>query len=132
MHDPKLAPRSRNTARQPLRRWLMTAFFLGTAVPATSAMAGDPPLDIDTCVTYSERDLDASTFEARLDSTCSGAVRCELSWAVRCEPGAPLRRDSKKFTVAAGGDGSARVSLKHCGERPWEITDLSWSCVQKR
>lgn len=77
----------------------------------------------------------AAGISLQVHNTCEFAVRCELTWKLRCEGDAP---------DAAGRPASAAVHLdpdrktnlfasgEACGAKIWEIVDDVWECKEVR
>lgn len=69
----------------------------------------------------------------RVHNTCDFAVRCELSWRVRCD-GDAADAPPRPMSVVVRLESAARQVLlasgAACGDRIWEIVDDRWECEE--
>ena len=71
----------------------------------------------------------------RVHNTCEYAVRCALTWRVRCDgdpPDATSRDMRVDVRLAPAANKQLLASGEACGERIWEITDDVWDCKEVR
>lgn len=77
----------------------------------------------------------AEGMSLNVHNTCGFAVRCTLTWAVRCEGDAAEatpRPASLTVRLAEAARQVLVASGAACGEQIWEITDDRWECKQVR
>lgn len=71
----------------------------------------------------------------KVHNTCAFAVRCELSWTLRCD-GDPQESAGRPMSAAVRLGRDAESSLfasgEACGDKLWEIADDAWSCKEVR
>jgi hypothetical protein len=109
----------------------LCAGFAGAFIGTTSASAlaaPREPIDVDSCVSMTDHESSETTIEARLTSTCSRSLRCEISWTLACNNGQAPSEHTKRFTLKADGEAGARISTAVCKNDLWELDSLSWSC----
>jgi hypothetical protein len=76
----------------------------------------------------------AQGMSLKVHNTCAFAVRCELTWTLRCDgdaegAGRPM---SAAIRLDRGAESSLLASGATCGEKIWEIADDVWSCKEVR
>lgn len=107
--------------------WVLLA-HLAPLSPASAAQI------VSECVEV-EAEAVAEGMSLKVHNTCDFEVRCELSWAVRCEGDAAeaaARPQSLTVRLAQAARKLLVASGSACGERIWEITDDHWECKQVR
>jgi hypothetical protein len=101
--------------------------------PAKPKKAKKPPrVSVTSCTQFDQRDTDDGV-ELVVASSCEIALSCQVSWAVTCAPGtrkASTRRQAEAFELEPATD-HATAATADCGDRGWEITDISWSCAPR-
>jgi hypothetical protein len=110
--------------------------FLITIVLAAAApwisQARDPQVDVAACVDFGESNVDDGvTTRVTLTSSCAAALRCEIKWKLSCDEGEAAKPDRRRLTLGAKKTQQVDVSASHCGDGLWELSELSWSCVQR-
>ncbi len=108
----------------------LLCFAFAAATPWFAEARG-PTVDVGACVDYDESDGGDTSMKVGLASRCSAALRCEVSWSLSCDEGAPAKADKRKFTLGAGAQHQVKIDASGCGEGLWEVSELSWSCVQR-
>lgn len=104
--------------------WALFAYV--AAVPESHAA------DVAQCVEVAPQNV-AQGMSLAVHNTCDFAVRCTLTWRVRCDgdaPDAPARNMSAHVDLASAAQRQLLASGEACGERVWEITDDRWECKQ--
>lgn len=117
-----------------MRRVLLAAPWVALACGALLSNEARGTADVSACVQVAS-EVAASGISLEVHNTCESAVRCQLTWNVRCEDDAP---------DAAGRPASASVHLDPdhksrlfasgaaCGAKIWEIVDDVWECNEAR
>jgi hypothetical protein len=76
----------------------------------------------------------AQGMSLQVHNTCAFAVRCELTWTLRCDGDAPDagRPMSAAIRLDRGAESSLLASGAACGQKIWEIADDVWTCKEVR
>ena len=116
-----------------MRRVMLAApwalFAYGAAIPQSHGAA-----DIAACVQVAAENV-SDGMSLAVENTCELAVRCELTWRLRCEgdaADAPARNMSLSVELDLGAKRQLLASGAACGTRVWEITDDNWLCKEVR
>jgi hypothetical protein len=116
-----------------MRRVLLAAPWVALAYGALlSESHGSTP--VAECVEVTPA-AEATGMSMRVRNTCEVAVRCELTWRVRCEGDtatSPVRDGHASVRLAASAEQQLLASGAACGDEVWEITDDVWDCKQVR
>jgi len=120
---------ARNYARAlTLSLAFLTPIF-AAIVPA--AVSAAPAVNVAECVEFSEQSVNDHDTKITLVSTCEAKLKCTISWQLSCEPGDPGRKEGRTMTLPAGDERSVMMSTRACGDKEWELNDVSWDCVQR-
>jgi hypothetical protein len=107
--------------------WALLAYAAPLPVSHGSA-------SVSECVEVAAENA-AQGMSLRVHNTCAFAVRCELTWTLRCDgdpPDAAGRPMSAAVRLAQGAESSLLASGAACGEKIWEIADDAWQCKEVR
>ncbi len=117
-----------------MRRVLLAAPWVALAYGALFSTEARGTAEVSACVQVAPEAV-ASGIALEVHNGCDIAVRCQLTWKVRCEGDA---------ADAAGRPASAAVHLdpdrksrlfasgEACGAKIWEIVDDVWECKEVR
>lgn len=116
-----------------MRRVMLVApwALLAYAAPLSTSQGATT---VSECVQVAAESA-AKGMSLQVHNTCAFAVRCELSWTLRCEgdpPDAAGKPMSAAVRLAPDGASSLLASGEACGEKIWEIADDNWSCKEVR
>ena len=98
-------------------------------VPALGEAA--PAVNVAECVDFDEEAVDEHDTKITLSSSCGAKLKCTVSWHLSCEPGDPGRKEGRSVTLPDGESRSVMMSTRACGDKEWELDDVSWDCVQR-
>jgi hypothetical protein len=116
-----------------MRSALLAAPWLALAYGAfLSESHGSTP--VAECVEVTPEAQTAGMF-MRVRNSCEVAVRCELTWRVRCEgdtAATPPRDGRATLRLIPTAEQQLLASGEACGEQLWEITDDVWDCKEVR
>ncbi|MEZ4454465.1 MAG: hypothetical protein R3B09_33750 [Nannocystaceae bacterium] len=113
-----------------MRRALLVLSFAALSTLAPAAAEASPT--VSECVQVAADNV-ADGMSLQVENTCDFAVRCELTWSVRCEGDAaeaPARPMSLTVRLAKAAREALLASGAACGEQIWEIVDDHWECKQ--
>jgi len=104
--------------------------------PAPTEIAATPTAaaDVSECVVLSQADVPAG-IEFTFVNSCEAPVRCEFSWALRCDAdeatGASPRTVNKTFNLQEGRSRGYIADAADCGDDGWMVSDDLWDCVER-
>lgn len=116
-----------------MRRVMLVApwALLAYAAPLSTSQGAET---VSECVEVAAENV-AQGMSLQVHNTCAFAVRCELSWTVRCDGDPPDAAGAPKTAavrLAADDRTSLLASGAACGDKIWEIVDDAWSCKEVR
>lgn len=119
---------------RPRSRW--AAFALATTL-CVPALADSPRTrSLSDCALFDQTNKDDATVELSIRNTCTVPIDCSISWRVVCAPQSHERRvvhdGSTKQKLAEGATLSTDASAKPCGDDPWTIDHVEWSCMPNK
>ena len=117
-----------------MRRVLLAAPWVALAYGALLSTEARGTADVSACVQVAP-EVVASGISLEVHNTCEFAVRCELTWKVRCDGDAPdAAGRPASAAVALDPDRKSRLfaSGEACGAKIWEIVDDAWQCKEVR
>ncbi len=121
-----------------MRRLIAAASWALLACAALASLAPAAPVHAAAAAPVAEcvavtADPVATGMSIRVHNACEVDVRCEIAWKVRCEGDDAVKASqSHAFGLTRGGARTFLAGGDACGDAVWEITDESWSCVQRR
>ena len=84
------------------------------------------------CTSFGTADKGEDALQLTITNSCSVPVDCSISWKVVCAPASKKRRavhaSSASLSVVEGATKSTEATASACGDDPWEITGIEWSC----
>jgi hypothetical protein len=124
----------RSSKSSPWARWAICALALSIGVPA--AFAKQEKKSLSECTTFAQSDKGEDTVEMTVKNTCSIPLDCTMSWRVVCAPESKKRRNvhptDAKFSLQSGGEITRDASAAVCGDDPWTIDGIEWSCAPNK
>lgn len=115
-----------------MRRALLTAPWVALAYGALFSTEARGTADVSTCVQVAS-EVAASGISLEVHNTCDFAVRCQLTWKVRCD-GDAAGAAARPFNAAVHLDPDRKSRLfasgEACGAKVWEIVEDTWECTE--
>lgn len=115
-----------------MRRVMLAApwAFIAYAAPLPVSHGAEK---VSECVEVAAENT-AQGMSLKVHNACSFAVRCELTWTLRCDGDPPDagRSMSAEVRLDRGAESSLLASGGECGAKIWEIADDAWSCKEVR
>jgi len=107
-----------------------TMFASGHSAARGSKSAREPKIEaVNACMKYREQKLvEDGGLRMELRNCCHGAVKCSVSWQVRCGRRGPSDPRSADLQIAAGATESAYGYGSECGDEGWQILGVRWNC----
>ena len=95
-----------------------------------------PARSLADCTSFDQTDKSDDTVEFTVKNSCSVPLDCSLSWRVVCAPDSKKRRNvhasSSKFSLTTGTEETRKASATVCGDDPWTIDSVEWSCAPNK
>lgn len=115
-------------------RWATCALAAMIAVPfvAASDSSAGSKKSLDDCTSFEQVETSEEAMDLTIKSTCTIPIDCTVSWRVVCAPDSKKRRaahrSSAKLQFPTVDTKSAQASAAVCGDDPWVLDSISWSC----
>jgi len=103
--------------------------------PMFAAIAGHAPVPVRKsladCTAFDQTNKDDVTVSLSIKNSCTVPIDCSVSWRVVCAPGSKRRavhNESSKLSMPEHGEKSTDASAAVCGDDPWTLDSIQWSC----
>ena len=111
-------------------RWATCALAAMIIIPSVSGASSKKSLD--DCTSFEQVETSDEAMDLKIQSTCSIPIDCSVSWRVVCAPESKKRRNahrsSAKMQFPTVDTKSAQASAAVCGDDPWILDSINWSC----